>query len=208
MYMLLLSEAGKNGLDRLAPDTRPDTDPSAGRVVDIRAAHEVTVRPLAAAPQIGLIALDVLRDRPGEDGSKDMEDVIVRIAIATDDGRTIGRHFGRARMYAVLTVHEGGVTSRQLRDKSAPHWLASRPPDDLPAGREHGTDPAAAEKHAEMFDPIRDCDCLIAGGMGRGAYDHAKAAGIRPVVTSLEDIDQAAIECAAGRLVDESERLH
>ena len=59
-----------------------------------------------------------------------------------------------------------------------------------------------------MFEAIRDCDRLIAGGMGRGAYDHATAAGIRPIVTSLEEIEQAAIECAAGRLVDESERLH
>ncbi len=137
----------------------------------------------------------------------------MRIAIATDDGRTIGRHFGRARMYAVLTVQDGAVTSRQLRDKSAPHWLAPDPahgvPDDGGRGTgEHGTDPAAAAKHAGMFEAIVDCDCLIAGGMGRGAYDHATAAGIRPIVTSLEDIDQAAIDCAAGRLVDESERLH
>ena len=36
---------------------------------------------------------------------------------------------------------------------------------------------------------------MIAGGMG--AYDHATAAGIHPIVTSLVDIDEAAIECAA-----------
>jgi len=141
------------------------------------------------------------------------EGTIVRIAIATDDGRTIGRHFGRARMYAVLTVQDGSVTSRQLRDKSAPHWLTpdpahGAPASDEPGTSEHGSDPVDAAKHAGMFEAIRDCDRLIAGGMGRGAYDHATAAGIRPIVTSLEDIEQAAIECAAGRLVDESERLH
>jgi predicted Fe-Mo cluster-binding NifX family protein len=130
------------------------------------------------------------------------------IAIATDDGRTIGRHFGRARMYAVLTVQDGSVTSRQLRDKSAPHWLTPEPPDDPRTVTEHGTGPEAAAKHTGMFEAIGDCACVIAGGMGRGAYDHATAAGIRPIVTSLEDIDQAAIDCAAGRLVDESERLH
>jgi hypothetical protein len=54
------------------------------------------------------------------------EGIVVRMAVATDDGRAIGRHFGRARMYAVLTVQDGAVTSRQLRDKSAPHWLATR----------------------------------------------------------------------------------
>jgi len=147
------------------------------------------------------------------DSSLGQEGIIVRIAIATDDGRTIGRHFGRARMYAVLTVQDGSVTSRQLRDKSAPHWLTpdpahGAPASDEPGTSEHGTDPASAAKHAGMFESIVDCDCLIAGGMGRGAYDHATAAGIRPIVTSLQDIDQAAVDCAAGRLVDESERLH
>jgi predicted Fe-Mo cluster-binding NifX family protein len=141
------------------------------------------------------------------------EDEIVKIAIATDDGKTISRHFGRARMYAVLTVQDGTVVSRELRDKSAPHWLAPAPADRAPQGgehgtAEHGTDPAAAARHAGMFEAVSDCDCLIAGGMGRGAYDHATAAGIRPIVTSLDDIEQAAIDCAAGRLLDESERLH
>jgi predicted Fe-Mo cluster-binding NifX family protein len=126
----------------------------------------------------------------------------MRIAIATDDGTTIGQHFGRARMYAVLTVQDGGITSRQIRDKPAPHWLGSRVPDDTPAGVDHGTDPGAVAKHAGMFETIGDCDYLIAGGMGRGAYDHATGAGIRPIVTSLKDIDQAAMDCAAGRLVD------
>ncbi len=51
------------------------------------------------------------------------------------------------------------------------------------------------------------CAARIAGGMGRGAYDHATGAGIDPIVTSLIDIDEAAIECAAGSLVDEVERL-
>ncbi len=126
----------------------------------------------------------------------------MRIAIATDDGRTVGQHFGRARMYAVVTVQDGGVTSLQIRDKPAPHWLGSRLSDDAPGSADHGTDPATAAKHAGMFEPIGDCDYLIAGGMGRGAYDHAMAAGIHPIVTSLEDIDQAARDCAAGRLVD------
>jgi hypothetical protein len=44
--------------------------------------------------------------------------------------------------------------------------------------------------------------------MGQGAYDRIAANGIRPIVTDLRDVDEAAIECAAGRIVDHSERLH
>lgn len=137
-----------------------------------------------------------------------MEDDSVKIALVTDDGQTISRHFGRARMYAVLTVEDGVIVSRELRDKTAPHWQPDQPHQDEPEGEAHGTSPAARGKHLEMLGVIGDCAVMIAGGMGRGAYDHATGTGINPIVTSLSDIDKAAIECAAGNLVDEVERLH
>ncbi len=59
-----------------------------------------------------------------------------------------------------------------------------------------------------MFASISDCEVMIAGGMGKGAHDHAIAAGLRPLVTSLSDIDEAAVACAAGHLADEVGRLH
>ena len=127
-------------------------------------------------------------DVAGEDGMK--------IAVVTDDGQTFSRHFGRASAYAVVTVREVVVVSRELREKAAPHMPRDGPHDDG----------AAQGKHREMLRAIEDCVAMIAGGMGRGAYDHAHAAGIRSVVTSMRDIDQAAIAYAAG--VDETERLH
>jgi predicted Fe-Mo cluster-binding NifX family protein len=59
-----------------------------------------------------------------------------------------------------------------------------------------------------MAAAITDCSAVICGGMGQGAYDRLAANGIRPVVTDLQDVDEAAIECAAGRIVDHAERLH
>lgn len=134
----------------------------------------------------------------------------MKIAIATDDGQTISRHFGRARRYAVLTVEEGVVVSRELRDKSAPHWRADKPAEGEEGSNDgtHGEGHADRDKHLAMFAAVDDCEVMIAGGMGKGAHDHAVAAGLRPIVTSLHDIDEAAIECAAGRIVDELNRLH
>ena len=134
----------------------------------------------------------------------------MKIALATDDGRTVSRHFGRARQYAVLTVEDGAISSRELRDKSAPHWQADRSHEseqETETGA-HGEGHTDRGKHLEMLAVIRDCEVVIAGGMGKGAHDHATAAGIRPIVTSLHDIDEAAIECAAGRILDEVGRLH
>ena len=59
-----------------------------------------------------------------------------------------------------------------------------------------------------MIAPISDCECLIAGGMGRGAYDRITAAGIRAVVTDLRVPDEAAIACAEGRIENLVDRLH
>jgi predicted Fe-Mo cluster-binding NifX family protein len=44
--------------------------------------------------------------------------------------------------------------------------------------------------------------------MGAGAYESMKARGIRPVVTDIEGIDEAALACSAGKLVDHIEKLH
>jgi predicted Fe-Mo cluster-binding NifX family protein len=129
----------------------------------------------------------------------------MKIAVVTDDGQTISRHFGRAALYAVVTVEDGAVVARELRPKSAPHRQADGHSDG--AADDHDG-PVARDKHLAMVGPIGDCAWVIAGGMGRGAYTHLTAAGLRPVVTTLQGIDEAALECAAGRIVDHVEMLH
>ena len=129
----------------------------------------------------------------------------MKIAVVTDDGQTISRHFGRAALYAVVTVEDGAVVARELRSKSAPHRQTDGR---AQGGVEDHSGPAARDKHTAMVGPIGDCTWVVAGGMGRGAYTHISAAGLRPVVTTLHGVDEAAIECAAGRIVDHVELLH
>jgi|ERR1035437_442833 predicted Fe-Mo cluster-binding NifX family protein len=131
----------------------------------------------------------------------------MKIAIATDDGHTVAMHFGRASHYAVLTVVDGVVVERGLRDKFSPHGTAAQAPHEREAGP-HGTGPGSDARHDQMTATIEDCSALICGGMGQGAYGRIAANGIRPIVTDLRGVDEAAIECAAGRIVDHSELLH
>jgi predicted Fe-Mo cluster-binding NifX family protein len=129
----------------------------------------------------------------------------MKVAVVTDDGQTISRHFGRAALYAVVTVEDGAIVARELRPKSAPHQQAAGHAEGA-TGEHDG--PAALDKHMAMVGPIGDCAWVVAGGMGRGAYTHITAAGLRPVVTTLRGIDEAALECAAGRIVNHVEMLH
>ena len=131
----------------------------------------------------------------------------MKIVIATDDGRTVSRHFGRASYYSVLTVEDGAVVGREMRPKFSPHGSGIEVHEEREAGP-HGVGPASDARHDQMAVAITDCSAVICGGMGQGAYDRLAANSIRPVVTDLQDVDEAAIECAAGRIVDHAERLH
>jgi predicted Fe-Mo cluster-binding NifX family protein len=132
----------------------------------------------------------------------------VKIAIATDNGRTVSMHFGRAAAYAVLTVEGGSVVARELRPKFAPHGTSAAMHADEGPGQAHGTGPAARSRHDQMAAAITDCEAVICGGMGYGAYERMTSNGIRPIVTDIRDVDEAALACAAGTIVDHLERLH
>ena len=132
----------------------------------------------------------------------------MKIAIATDDGRTVSMHFGRAAHYAVLTVESGAVVARELRLKFAPNGTPAAVHEDEPPGQVHRMGPAAQNRHDAMAAAIADCSSIICGGMGQGAYDRIAANGIKPIVTDIRDVDQAALEFAAGTIVDHSELLH
>ena len=132
----------------------------------------------------------------------------MKIAAITDDGKTISQHFGRARYYLVATVEDGQITNRELREKLGHAQFANDPhAADVP-GQPHGVDAASHNRHLLMAEAIKDCEALLCRGMGMGAYESMKAAGIRPVVTEVENFDEAVLAYARGQIVDHIERLH
>jgi predicted Fe-Mo cluster-binding NifX family protein len=69
-------------------------------------------------------------------------------------------------------------------------------------------DTASHNKHLQMAEAIADCEAILCGGMGMGAYQSMVARGIKPVVTDILDIDQAALAYAKGNIVDRVDKLH
>ena len=59
-----------------------------------------------------------------------------------------------------------------------------------------------------MAETIADCQVLIAGGMGWGAYESLKSRGIETVVTDVDDIEKAVTLYLQGKLPNLMERLH
>lgn len=131
----------------------------------------------------------------------------MKIAAITDDGVTISQHFGRAPYYAVLTVEEGKIVHRELRDKLGHAQFAGQE-GHLDASGRHGFGSGAADRHARMAASIPDCQVLLCRGMGWGAYESMRQAGITPIVTDIPEIEAAVRAYLEGEIVDHTEFLH
>ena len=142
-------------------------------------------------------------------GLKEKGGLIMKIAVATDDGTTVSQHFGKALSYVVITVEDGQVSDREKRDKTGHHTFAgqqNKASHTVGAGHGYGTH--AESKHASMVQSIADCQVLIAGGMGLGAYHSLKNRNIEPVITDVKDIDEAVKLYLSNDLPNLMERLH
>jgi predicted Fe-Mo cluster-binding NifX family protein len=132
----------------------------------------------------------------------------MKIAAITEDGITVSQHFGRAPLYVVLTVEDGEVVSRENRDKMGHHSFAGQPHEDTAPGEKHGYGAGAQSRHDSMMQPISDCQVLIVGGMGWGAYESLSSQGIEPIVTDIQNIDEAVKLYLEGKLINLQQRLH
>ena len=132
----------------------------------------------------------------------------MKIAVVSEDGATISQHFGRAPLYVVLTAEDGKITGKETRNKAGHHTFAGGQTHETAPGERHGYDAGAQSRHAAMAQSIEDCQVLIAGGMGWGAYDSFKSRSIETVVTDVAEIDEAVSLYLQGKLPNMMERLH
>jgi len=118
-----------------------------------------------------------------------------RIAIASDDGKTIAAHTGRCACLVVFEVAGG-----------AARWVECRPNTFTDHARGQCTgDPHAARapahhSHAPLVNALADCCALVTRGLGRRLVDDLARVGIEVVVTSATRVEDAAADFAAGRL--------
>lgn len=126
----------------------------------------------------------------------------MKIAVVTLDGKTVSQHFGRSPYYSVVTLENGEVKSRELRERRTGHFAPQGPQhgSDLDERGRHGYGPEARMSHATMAQEISDCQVLIAGGMGSGAYENFREAGLDVILTDMRSIEDAVKAYAAGNL--------
>ena len=130
----------------------------------------------------------------------------MKIAFVTDDGLTITQHFGRAGKYLVVEIEEGKEVSRDLRSKLE-HTHFRKIEHDHKEISDHDS-PAAHSKHVQMMAAIEDCDVVVCGGMGRGAFQSIVSLGKEVFMTNTSDINDALIGYLAEKLVNMSDLVH
>jgi predicted Fe-Mo cluster-binding NifX family protein len=122
----------------------------------------------------------------------------MKIAAITQDGKSISSHFGMADKYLIFEVQDGQIVSQNEVDK--PHHAVH--PDHEAQGSRH-----EGHGHDDMFAPLRDCQVLLAGGMGGPAYQKALDTGLE-VVLSGGQIKSALEAYLRGELHSDPLRVH
>lgn len=117
----------------------------------------------------------------------------MKIAAITGDGKTISEHFGRASYYLVATIEDGKVVDQELRDKPGHTHFENEPHEAYQPGQPHGFGPVAGSRYVRMAKTISDCQALLCGGMGAGAYLSMQHYSIRPMVTDWMICSRCAI---------------
>ncbi|TAL69280.1 MAG: hypothetical protein EPN82_06995 [Bacteroidetes bacterium] len=155
-----------------------------------------------------------------------------KIAVVTNNGTSVSQHYGSSRFYEVFTIEDNAVIKREKREKANFHApgqpynqhlhqhqhgsINSISPESNTgmmqkgqgSGMGHGWDHHSEDKHKTMIGNILDCKYLLARGMGYGIYNHLNNAGIEPIVTDIQLIEEAVNSVIDGTIVNHSEKLH
>ena len=118
----------------------------------------------------------------------------MKIAIVSDDEKTIASHFGKARGFIIFEIEDGKILSQEYRRNTFTGHARGL------AGAGHELD-----RHGPILTALADCKVVISHGMGRRIYDDLKQAGIEVFITDETDVAKALQLYIAGSLIDKPE---
>ena len=107
----------------------------------------------------------------------------MKIAVTSQNRKTITEHAGKCRKFWVYEVEEDVIVGKRLVEVATEKRLHA--------------------SHHRLPEPLTGINVLITGSMGFGLYDRLMQSGILPVITMEEDPDAA----VAGLLTNRLERL-
>lgn len=104
----------------------------------------------------------------------------MKIAVTSQNRKTITEHAGKCRKFWIYDIEAGIVAGKTLLE--------------LPMEQSFHA------SHHQLAGPLAEIRVLITASMGAGLHQRLKQEGIRPLITSEEDPDIAVAAYLAGRL--------
>jgi predicted Fe-Mo cluster-binding NifX family protein len=102
----------------------------------------------------------------------------MKIAIPTDDRKTISSHFGRTAGFEIVELDGSKVVGTEYKKNTVTAHAGNR-------SMEH---PGGHHSHEGIFRTLADCGIVIARGMGKRLYNDFLARDITVYVTSEEEV--------------------
>ena len=100
--------------------------------------------------------------------TKNRGDYIVRLAIASSDGKFVNQHFGRAREFIIVDLEEDGSYKFIERRENVP-----------------SCNPTGDSTTEETIELISDAEGVLVSQVGPGAGDKLIAHGIQPIIIPM-----------------------
>ena len=115
----------------------------------------------------------------------------MKIAVASDDARTIAAHFGRTRGFLIYEITDGKVTGHDYRINDF-------------TGHVQGMHQQGVHQnpHGSILAALSDCQVVISHGMGRRLYDDLKNNGMEAFIVQERRADEAVLLYLSQQLED------
>jgi predicted Fe-Mo cluster-binding NifX family protein len=121
----------------------------------------------------------------------------MKIGIASNDHRSIAQHFGRTKGFVIAELIDGTIKSKDYRENVFTHHLQQG---------EHQHEGGHGHSHEGILAALKDCDVVIARGMGRRIYEDLRGANIESLITDIPTVDDALSAYVSGTLIDNPEK--
>lgn len=118
----------------------------------------------------------------------------MKIAVASSDGVSISKHFGRSACFIVFEVKDGKIAGNEVRSNSyTAHAKGECKGHDQEQNHHHN--------HAGIITALKDCSAVLCYGMGWRAAEDLKQNNIQVCVLELEcSPEDAVLAYIAGSL--------
>lgn len=127
-----------------------------------------------------------------------------KIAVATDDSKTVAGHVGRCQAFLIFETDGVKVLNREIRENRFTHHRQNENNENEHA-HHHGV--GHAHGHQNLVDGLKDCEAIIFSHGGWRLIEDLKTNNITPILTDEKIADDAVLKYLKGELVINDENV-